>query len=121
MTSNQIYNNPIQSTYQAALDRIYRYTGLELTLIEKVHLRRIAAEAVDRLGTAQSIYNRFSPVTDTVAIFLRDFYDTPALSQADVTFLIDLHDDLEDKLGYDALSEFYQRRQEEYHTLERKE
>ncbi len=121
MNSGQLPNDPVQSTYQKALEMIFHYTGLELTLIEKVHLRRLAAGAHTRLQTVTTLENAFHPTFETIGLFLHDYYNTPAFHTCDYIFLAETRRRLIRERGYDSLAEFYKKKQEEYHTLQRRE
>jgi len=106
----------INQLYQQSLSTIKYYTGLkDLSLIEKVALRRIATGALERLALVESAHHEFPPVSETVAIFLNDYYDCPATTQSDVSFLLRTRINLFQERGYDALGEFFQKKQEEKH------
>lgn len=106
----------LNKVYQDSLETVKIYTGLkDLSLIEKVILRKIATDALARLVLVENAYTDFPPVSETVAIFLDEYYDCPAFTQADVDFLIRTRERLFREKGYDALGEFFQRRQEEKH------
>jgi len=94
----------IQNTYERALEMIISYTGLEdLTLIEKVHLRNLATNSVQRLELVTELFSAFSPTNETIGIFLETFYDTPASHTKDLVFLAETRKRLLAERGYDAL------------------
>lgn len=105
-----------QEIYLKALSRIKVYTGLkDLSLIEKVALHRIAENALERCLGIKDPENQFSPVTDSVAIFLDEYYGVPTGEQRDVSFLSNVRGRMIRKSGYDLLGEYFQRKQEEMH------
>lgn len=111
----------IQDIFLRATDVISRYTGLKLSLIEQVCLRKIAKDALVHLESTHSLTDVFPPVAETVGLFLRDYYGTDMFHTRDYVFLYDLRKRLLQERGYDAVAEFYRRRQEEEHTPELRE
>ena len=106
----------INQVYQGSLSQIKRYTGLkDFSLIEKVAIKRIAIRALEILALTENSHQEAHPISETVAIFLNDYYDSPATTLSDIGFLSRTRKKLIQERGCDALGEFFQKKQEEKH------
>lgn len=111
-------NYDLNRTYERALDEILTLTGLiDLSLIEKVALRRISADALRRTKAMQVPGETFPPVSEAMAVFMELYYDTHVATQNGYSSLSRFRADVWDKYGEDRVGWYLQRQQDEMHLV----
>lgn len=107
-------NQTAHEVYEEALQTIKQITFLEdLTLIEKVALKNIAADAAKRAMEVVGAYSEFPPVSEAVAMFLDDYYDVLCVTQNDASFLTNIR--RKSRYHHNRLTNFFRKRQDERH------
>jgi len=104
-------NNP-QLILRDSIKFIRQITGLELTLIEKVALRTMVINAIERSSKVKIRENNFSPYKDAVAQFMIEYYDCRIQTVKDVSGL-----DRYSPEEKNRVAEYFRRKQDEIHLL----
>ncbi len=108
----------INWTYENALTRIKHLTGLEdLSLIEKVALRKISAESLRMTETMQKPINNFPPDSAAAIRFMEFYYDTNVVTQESYSSLSRFRNDVCKKYGEDRVGWYFQCLQDEMHLV----
>jgi hypothetical protein len=116
------YSQNLSEEYQWALDAISSFTGLELTLIEKVHLKRIIKRSIDANSRCKGRFSESKSGADGIHIFFEDFYGCPyeiknnaGAKENFFHFLEYLSTKSMQEKRYDAVHQFFRIKQEEAH------
>lgn len=115
MLNNSEPKNPTE-VYYNSLEEILDYTGLrDLSLIEKVALKKISNDSFNRSKVIVSNWTKINPVSETIAIFLESYYDFCDTKDLDINKLTLLRYKLIKEKGYDLVAEYFRKKQEEMH------
>jgi hypothetical protein len=112
------YSDNIAGEFSKALRRICSITGLkDLSLIEKVTLKRILAECCAMADNTKSLNDKINPYIEATAIFMQSHYDIPFATQNDICTISDIRQSVREKTGTDGLAQYFRNRQDEKHLL----
>ncbi|MFA5953304.1 MAG: hypothetical protein WC812_01800 [Candidatus Pacearchaeota archaeon] len=102
--------------FNKAKDHIKRLTGLELSLIELVELKKYVIQCIElsKLECNDEDVN-IHPALEAGIIFLNKNYGTDIRSTTEILNYLYKKEKLEISLGFDYYSEFFKREQEQRH------
>jgi hypothetical protein len=89
--------------------------GIKPTLIEKVHLKNIVLESIERAKQHLTRYDEFNPISDSKVLFMLELYDHDIRGREAQFFW--LRRNSIQRLGFDGVHEYFRRRQEEMHII----
>ena len=101
------FNRKVQGEFEEALDKIKKFTGLELMLSEKVALRRMVVEVLEGDQRTTIPENIGAISSGALYLFLEKYYDLSLPDQCAASKFMRLKRQVNLEKGYDAISEFF--------------
>lgn len=120
MSEFKIEDFDLNKEYKIALRRIRQFTRLresDLSLIQRVELRRRCEAAIDLLVLTEPGAGEFSPGTEAATNFVYDNFGVDVYDTVSAGKLNDIRLEMFDKHGYDALRWYFRKKNEDSHLL----